>query len=197
MKALLDTSIAGDDQGISLQRRPEVAAFFAEVDPRTARRRRRQHLCGDQHEERRHPAILCSAAAADPEAATLLADYTELRDQGQGLIAASLARDDALRRDLKERDADVIHALMSPELYRLLVVDRGWSPQRYQRWPTSATCRPSPGRQARASRGLVRRLGSGDHLADPVPRDLPGGDVGPVEGVDRRDGDQSRTSEAS
>jgi hypothetical protein len=32
--------------------------------------------------------------------------------------------------------ADIVHALMSPEIYRLLVVDRSWSPQRYQRWAT-------------------------------------------------------------
>jgi len=44
-------------------------------------------------------------------------------------------RTGALRPGLRERDAaDLIHALMSPELYRLLVVDRGWTPQRYQQW---------------------------------------------------------------
>jgi len=36
---------------------------------------------------------------------------------------------------LRERDAaDIIHALMSPEVYVLLVSDRAWSPERYQRW---------------------------------------------------------------
>jgi hypothetical protein len=36
---------------------------------------------------------------------------------------------------LRERDAaDVIHALMAPELYRLLVADRGWTPERYEEW---------------------------------------------------------------
>jgi hypothetical protein len=40
-----------------------------------------------------------------------------------------------LRQGLRERDAaDVIHALMSPELYRLLVTDRGWKAERYERW---------------------------------------------------------------
>jgi len=36
---------------------------------------------------------------------------------------------------MKERDAaDLIHALMSPEVYRLLVGDRGWPAERYERW---------------------------------------------------------------
>ena len=51
------------------------------------------------------------------------------------MIAHSLARAGSLRPGLKERDAgDLIHALMSPEMYRLLVVDRGWKPERYERW---------------------------------------------------------------
>jgi hypothetical protein len=46
-----------------------------------------------------------------------------------------LARSGALRPGLRERDAaDIIHALLSPELYRLFVVDRGWKPERYERW---------------------------------------------------------------
>jgi hypothetical protein len=36
---------------------------------------------------------------------------------------------------LRERDAaDIIHALASPKVYGLLVVDRGWSPERYESW---------------------------------------------------------------
>lgn len=30
------------------------------------------------------------------------------------------------------------HALASPELYRLLVIDRQWSPARYEHWLTEA-----------------------------------------------------------
>jgi hypothetical protein len=39
---------------------------------------------------------------------------------------------------LRERDAaDLIHALMSPEVYRLLVHDRTWTPERYRQWLTT------------------------------------------------------------
>jgi hypothetical protein len=38
---------------------------------------------------------------------------------------------------MRERDAaDIIHALMSPEVYRLLVGDRGWHSERYEQWLT-------------------------------------------------------------
>jgi len=79
--------------------------------------------------------ILVSAAGSDPDAAALLAEQTRHRQQGQARIARSLARAGALRPKLRERDAaDIIHALMSPEVYRLLVCDRGWLPGRYEQW---------------------------------------------------------------
>jgi glutamate/tyrosine decarboxylase-like PLP-dependent enzyme len=81
--------------------------------------------------------ILVSAAGSDPDAAALLANQKRQRDQGQEQIARSLARAGALRPELRERDAaDIIHALMSPEVYLLLVGDRGWSPDRYEQWLT-------------------------------------------------------------
>jgi AcrR family transcriptional regulator len=135
LKALLDVSIAGDDQALSVQERPAVAALFAESDPEqvlagfagiTVAINSRS---GDVYR------ILSSAAGSDPAAAALLADYQQARDDGQGRIVRALARARALRPGLRERDAaDVVHALMSPELYRLLVVDRHWPPERYERW---------------------------------------------------------------
>ena len=81
--------------------------------------------------------ILVSAAASDPDAATLLEDLARQRQQGQGRIARSLARAGALKPEVRERDAgDIIHALLSPELYGLLVVDRGWPAERYETWLT-------------------------------------------------------------
>lgn len=79
--------------------------------------------------------ILVSAAGTDPDAAALLDGLTRQRQQGQRLIARSLARTGALRPELRERDAaDIVHALLSPEVYRLLVIDRGWKTERYQPW---------------------------------------------------------------
>jgi hypothetical protein len=83
--------------------------------------------------------ILVSAAGSDTEAGALLAEYTRRRDAGQGQIARLLARARTLRPELKVRDAaDIIHELMSPELYRVLVIDRGWTPRRYEQWLAEA-----------------------------------------------------------
>jgi AcrR family transcriptional regulator len=135
LKSLLDVSIVGDDEKVPMADRPQIRSLLTGSEPRA-------QLAGfvkitSQVNERVAPLyrILVSAAGTDPDAAALLDGLTRQRQQGQRVIARSLARAAALRPELRERDAaDVIHALMSPELYRLLVLDRGWKTERYQRW---------------------------------------------------------------
>ena len=135
LKALLDVSIAGDDQALSLQERPEVAALFAEPDPQKLLTGFAGITVAINERSSDIYRVLVSASGSDPAAAVLLVDYQKKRGDGQGRIARSLARARALRPGLRERDAaDVIHALMSPELYRLLVIDRRWPPRRYEQW---------------------------------------------------------------
>lgn len=135
LKTLLDVSIAGDDEAVPLLERPRARALFDDPDPRSQLSGFAGACRGIMSRTEPVYRILVSAAGSDPEAAALLAEQTRHRDQGQGRIARSLARAGALRPGLRERDAaDIIHALMSPEVYRLLVADRGWPPQRYQQW---------------------------------------------------------------
>ena len=135
LKALLDVSIAGDDQALAVPDRPPVAALFAEPDPEQLLAGFASITVAINARSSDVYRILSIAAGSDPGAAVLLADYQRQRADGQGRIARSLARARVLRPGLRERDAaDLIHALMSPELYRLLVVDRGWAPERYEQW---------------------------------------------------------------
>ncbi len=135
LKALLDVSIAGDDEAVALQDRPHVRALLADRDPRNQLSGFAGITRGIMSRAEPVHRILVSAAGSDPDAAALLAGQTRQRRQGQARIARSLARAGALRPKLRERDAaDIIHALMSPEVYRLLVCDRGWPPERYEQW---------------------------------------------------------------
>jgi AcrR family transcriptional regulator len=135
LQALLDASIAGDDRALSLQERPQVAALLAEPEPEKLLAGLAAVTVGINARSAEVYRILSSAASSDPSAAALLADYQHQRDDGQGRIARAFARTGSLRPGLRERDAaDLIHALLSPELYRLLVIDRAWPPERYERW---------------------------------------------------------------
>ena len=138
LKAVLDVSIVGDHTPIPLQDRPHARAAFAEPDPR--KQLSAFVRINWEINSRTAPLyrILVGAAASDPDAAALLAEQTRRRQRGQGQIARLLAQGGALRPDLRERDAaDIIHALMSPELYQLLAIDRRWPRQRYEKWLTA------------------------------------------------------------
>ncbi|HWG63546.1 MAG TPA: TetR/AcrR family transcriptional regulator [Streptosporangiaceae bacterium] len=135
LRALLDVSAVGDDEAVAMGDRPSVRTLLEDQDPRNQlvgfAGLARDVMSGlaPVHQ------ILVSAAGSDSEAAELLDEHTRQRQEGQGRIARSLARVGALRPKLREREAaDIIHALMSPEVYLLLVSDRGWSPERYEDW---------------------------------------------------------------
>jgi len=135
LRALLDVSAVGDDEAMAMAERPGVRALLADPDPH----QQLQGFAGLARDvmSRLAPVhrILVSAAGSDSDAAALLAEHTGQRHRGQGRIARSLARSGALRPGLREREAaDIIHALMSPEVYLLLVADRGWSGPQYERW---------------------------------------------------------------
>jgi AcrR family transcriptional regulator len=137
LEALLDVSIVGDDEARPLADRAPVRALLDEPDPRV----QLAGFVGIAAQVNSRTAsiyrILVSAAASDPDAAALLDDLTRQRQKGQGSLARSLARSGALRPELRERDAaDIVHALLSPEVYALLVVDRSWRPERYEQWVT-------------------------------------------------------------
>jgi AcrR family transcriptional regulator len=138
LKAMLDISIGGDDQAVPMADRPQVRALLSDADPHNrltgfaALLRELMARTAPVHR------ILADAARSDEAAASLLTEIAQQRQAGQHHIARSLARSKSLRPGLKERDAaDIIHALASPEVYGLLVLDRGWSGDRYERWLTS------------------------------------------------------------
>jgi AcrR family transcriptional regulator len=137
LKALLDMSIAGDDEPVSLPERSGVRAVFADPDP--LRQVAGLVAIASEVNSRAAPmySVLIGAASADADAAALLKNLNRQRREGQGQIARSLVQAGALRAGLREREAaDMVYTLLSPEVYRLLVVDQGWSPKRYERWLT-------------------------------------------------------------
>ena len=135
LKALLDTSIGGDDQPVAVPDRPGVASIFGGTDPARLLAEAAGITTAINQRSNDVYRVLRSAAGSDVAAAELLAEIHQQRDRGQGQIARTLARSGSLRGGLQVSDAaDLIHALMSPEMYQLLVIDRHWTPDRYRHW---------------------------------------------------------------
>lgn len=135
LKALIDVSIVGDDEAVAMADRPQVRSLLADPHPPNQLTAFVRLAAQINVRTAAIYRILVSAAASDPDAAALLHHLALQRQEGQGRIARSLARAKALGPGLRQRDAaDIMHALVSPEVFGLLVADRGWTVERYESW---------------------------------------------------------------
>jgi len=133
LNLVVDIAFGGDDEPIAFAGRPSVRSALAEPDPR-------QLLAAFAHLarellDRSAPIlhVLHSAADVDPEAASMLAVTASQRFTGQSRIARTLAERQQLA--VTEADAaDIVYTLMSPEVYRVLTIERHWSAERYEKW---------------------------------------------------------------
>jgi AcrR family transcriptional regulator len=75
---------------------------------------------------------LARDASGDPEVAAVLDQLSAARHERMAVNARGLAAADHLRPGVTmEYAADIMWACSSPELYELLVTQRGWPPERY------------------------------------------------------------------
>jgi hypothetical protein len=95
--------------------------------------------------------IVRQAAPADEQIAALWERFQrEFYELGMRGIVETLERDRVLAADVT-RATDVLWALTHPDLFQLLVSQRGWSPDAYEKWLGETLCaqlleddRPSP-----------------------------------------------------
>ena len=135
LAAVLDVSFGGDAEPIAFVDRPAVRAALDEPDPDSLIdafagivRDVAERASAIQH-------VLATAATVDPEAAELLAEIRRQRLTGQSRIVKALADRGALASDLSPSEAsDIIYALLSPDVHRILTVERKWANAQYQRW---------------------------------------------------------------
>jgi AcrR family transcriptional regulator len=79
--------------------------------------------------------LLRTAHAVAPELAELAREIETRRRQNQGRLVAYLDEHHMLRQGLPVEEAtDVLWTLTSYDLYRMLVVERRWEPERYETW---------------------------------------------------------------
>ena len=114
------------------------------IDQADLRRRpipRRRSLCGRRcrrkspGEPRPSRHVLEAAADVDSEAAELLALSESQSRYGAAAFVGFLASIGGLRPGLSEEEAtDICWVHLSFTAYRRLVVTRGWSPDRFERW---------------------------------------------------------------
>jgi AcrR family transcriptional regulator len=142
LAAALDRAVAGDDEPVTTLERPWARQALAAGNPVE---QLRMQVAGAADIYARAAALLDvvrSAAATDLDLAQIWETNLEQRYIVQHAFATALARKTALRAGLTIDDAaDIALAVLSPEIYNLLVTGRGWTPTRWRTWALDALTR--------------------------------------------------------
>jgi hypothetical protein len=127
---------------VPVEERPAIAAMIAEPDPV---KQVALYAATQPGIHRRAGPLLRAvrdAAAVDPEVARVWSELESWRYAGQGQFVAMLASRGALRDGLTvETATDLTWTLCSLAVHDLLVIERGWTSDQYERWLTDALSR--------------------------------------------------------
>ncbi|MFG1906842.1 TetR/AcrR family transcriptional regulator [Kribbella sp. NPDC048928] len=147
-KAVFDFVIAGDDEPVPVAERPEAQAIRDEPD---VRRKIQLYVDGLLVRQTRSARVQLLIRDGRHSDATLRATWQALLDErltGMTMLGRHLLDSGGLRAGITLTEvADVLWTYISIELYELLVLHRGWSPERYRDHLaiaiTTAICPPS------------------------------------------------------
>ncbi len=135
LSELVDVSISGGEAAPPVLEQDWVREMRQEPD--LHRRVRILAARGSAILERRAgiDEVVRGAASADPEIAALRDLGIAQRFAGQHELLQIVVGADGLRVGLDLATAtDILYAVGSPQTFQLLVVDRGWSQARFERW---------------------------------------------------------------
>jgi AcrR family transcriptional regulator len=150
--AVVEAALAGgvERAEVPVQERPAIAAIIAESDP--AKQVARYAATQPGIHRRGGPLLRAvrDAAAVDSEVARVWSELEAWRFKGQGQMVALLASRGALREGFSvEAASDVLYTLCSLAVHDLLVIERGWTYDQYERWLTDALTRELLGVQGK------------------------------------------------
>ncbi len=141
-RLLLETSISGTDEIIPAEAREYVQQIRAH--PRARQKLETYAAAVGAISERLGPLhrVLREAAGQVPELAQLRDAIDRRRANNMRLFAEDLVATGDLRPGLDvDEIADVVWSMNAPEFHHLLVHERGWSREQFQRWLGESWCR--------------------------------------------------------
>jgi AcrR family transcriptional regulator len=141
LRALWNLRLRGDEGDAPVSERPWYREVLEERNPArqlrlTARYSREVKLrVGSLFE------VIRGAAVVDPDIAALWERIQREFHANQRAIVESLADKNALRSGLTvDRAADILWTLNHPNLWQLLVHERGWTPEEHEQWWSDIAC---------------------------------------------------------
>ncbi|MBB3606282.1 AcrR family transcriptional regulator [Mycolicibacterium sp. BK556] len=138
LKLAIDWAIAGDDEPIALQERPEVDRLLRADDPDALLNGWATVLVEIDTRVAALWQALDIAAGVDPQARELHQQLADQRLTSARTVVDRLAELGALRKDLSHAEArDIAWLASDPVLFDRLVRQRRWAAIRFERWLAS------------------------------------------------------------
>ena len=134
-RLLIETAISGTDHAVPAEQRDYVKAIQAAPDAGTKIAIYAEAVTAIAPRLALVHSIVQQAAPGEPDLAALWAEIAARRAVNMRRFVADLATVTPLRLDPGQA-ADIVWATNAAEMYQLLVGQRGWTRQRYQRFLT-------------------------------------------------------------
>jgi AcrR family transcriptional regulator len=128
LRAVADAAVVGDDAPVALAERPEFVAMGEGRRPERIGAAAKL-VTGVQVRTSAVAALLRQAAPDDQEIAAML---HSTRERQRLDVATALQL--VLGRSPSRSERDGLGAIVSPEVYLLLVEESGWTPEQYEAW---------------------------------------------------------------
>ena len=137
LKALFDVSVAGDDEPIPMVQRDVIQNVLASPDAARKFEIYVKHLASTMPRSAPVQLLARDGAASSADAAEVWKQIRHETLTAMTMFASDLAQTGQLRVSAAQA-RDVLWTYHAPELYELLVLERGWSAARYGKFVTRA-----------------------------------------------------------
>jgi len=133
LTSLIDLRLVPDESVANITQRPELQAIRSEVDQRTQIERFAAFIAGLSTQLRPVFEILRTASAVEPEMAKVFEEMDHYRMKNMQTYARWMAARGPLRVSTR-RAGEIIWALASPDVGRMLCDDLGWTQAQHAHW---------------------------------------------------------------
>lgn len=130
LKALFDVSVAGDDEPIPMAQRDVIQNVINATEATRKLEIYAEHLASTMPRSAPVQLLARDGAASSPDSAEVWKQIRQETLTAMTAFASDLARTGKLRVSARQA-RDVLWTYHAPELYELLVLERGWSATRY------------------------------------------------------------------
>lgn len=141
LRSLWDVALGGEDDQQPVTARDWYREMAEEQDPERRLRLNARNSRAVKERAGGMLRVISDAAQVDADARELWQlIQTEFHDN-QATVVRMLHDQGSLRAGLEvERAADILWSLNHPDLWRLLVIERGWTSQEYESWIADTAC---------------------------------------------------------